>query len=208
MIHKHVAWAVAVLLLHPIVAAAEDAVRARIGTLGLGVEYRHELSPHTAWRALLNGATTDGRFTESDVKYDYDFKRRSAGLVFDWHPNAGKFFVSTGLLYNKNKIEARIAGNGSVEIGNTTYSNPDLSGDLTFKEIAPYLGTGWMFGAAHKGISMAFELGVLYQGSSDVHLHSSVIDPADLRKEEHDLENSLDEYKYYPNITFAIGYRF
>jgi hypothetical protein len=189
----------------PFGAAADDAVRAKIGTLGIGIEYRHGLTDHVALRLVANGATTDGEFTDDDVDYDYEFKRRSAGLLFDWHPTGGKFFTTAGLLYNKNKVEASLSGNGSVTIGNTVYNNVEVSGDMEFKAVAPYLGVGWVWAPSSKGLSMALEVGVLYQGDADVELRSSTVSSADLRQEELDLK---DEFKYYPNLSFAIGYRF
>lgn len=199
------AWAACLALVLPVSAVAEDAVRAKVGTLGLGLEYRHGLSDHTALRVVLNGATTDGEFTDDDLEYDYEFKRRSGGVLFDWHPTAGTFFTAVGLLYNKNKVEANLSGSGNVRIGSTTYTDPEVSGDMEFQSVAPYIGVGWAWEPTSKGLSMALEVGVLYQGSADVELRSGTVSQSDLREEERDLE---DEFKYYPNISFAIGYRF
>jgi hypothetical protein len=202
---KFAALSICAIFALPVGAAADDAVRGRIGTLGLGIEYRHGFSDHVALRVLANGATSEGEFTDDDVEYDYEFKRRSAGILLDWHPIGGKFFTAAGFLYNKNRVDARLSGNGSVRVGNTTYTNPQVSGDMEFKSIAPYLGVGWAWAPGSSGLSLTFEVGVLYQGSADVELSSGTVSQSDLRQEEFDLR---DEFKYYPNISFAIGYRF
>ena len=193
----------------PASAFADGGVLAKIGLMGAGVEYVHPTSKFSAMRLVANGGSLDETTTESDINYDFKLKLRSAGAIFDWHPFAGVFFTSLGLLYNKNELEANATGNGSVTVGSTTYASPNLKGEVTFQKAAPFVGLGWGHSPDGKGLSMAFELGVLYQGSPEVKFTSnSGVSQADLDREADDLERELSDYKYYPQVAFSLGYRF
>lgn len=195
-------------MLLPIGAFADNTLRAKVGTLGLGIEYSWSVSDNVAMRAVINGADTEDRVTESGVTYDFDFERRSASILVDWRPTGGTFFTSAGLLYNGNKLEASIVNSGNVTIGGTVYNNPNLSGEITFDKLAPYLGAGWNWMFAQNRLSLVLELGALYQGRPHVSLRSSTVSQSDLEREERELEDDLKDYKLYPNVSFAVGYRF
>jgi hypothetical protein len=196
-------------LLIPMGAAADGTLRAKIGTLGYGIEYSQSVSDSFAIRMVANGADTDDRVTESGITYDFDFERRSAGVLVDWRPMSNSaFFTSAGLLYNGNKFEANIVSSGNVNIGGTIYNNPNLSGEITFNKISPYLGAGWNWMFAQNRLSLALEVGALYQGRPRVELRSTTVSQTDLEREESELEDDLGDYKFYPQVSIAIGYRF
>ena len=210
VMRQHIIAAVtACLIAAPAGALADGALLGKIGTLGIGIEYVQPLSRFTAVRAVYNGGSLDEKGSESGIDYDFDFKLRNAGVLLDWHPFAGVFFTSVGLLYNKNELEARSTSSGTVTVGDGTYTDPDLKGEITFKTSAPYLGLGWGHAPQGRGLTMSLEIGVLYQGSPQVKFTSSSnVDQADLDQEAAELEGELDNYKYYPQFAFGIGYRF
>jgi hypothetical protein len=207
---KHAIWiATGLTVLLPATAYADEGVLAKVGLMGAGIEYVHPTTKFSAVRLLAQGGSLEETATESDIKYDFKLKLRNAGVIFDWHPFAGVFYGSAGLFYNKNELEANATGNGSVVVGGTTYTSPNLKGDITFQAASPYLGLGWGHKPEGKGFSMAFEIGVLYQGSPEVKFTSnSGVSQADLDREAADLEKELTDYKYYPQIALSIGYRF
>ncbi len=187
--------------------ATEDGVLAKVGTLGAGVEYVHPFSSHSALRFGVNGASQDENSTESGINYNFKLKLKSASALFDFHPFAGTFFTSLGVFYNKNEIDASSSGN--LTIGSQT-ANTTLTGEITFNSVAPYVGLGWGHAPSGKGLSFAFELGVLFQGAPKVTLQSSntAVTQSNLDQEAAELEDSLKNNKYYPQVAFALGYRF
>jgi len=193
----------------PLAALAEtNGITARVGTLGYGLEYGVGLSSKAQLRVGINSGKRSFNSNEGGVDYDLDWKLRSGDLLLDWHPFAGVFYTSVGALYNKNKLEAK-AKSGNVTVGGTTYTSPDLTGEVTFKTFAPYLGLGWGTRPAATGFAWMIDVGVVYQGSPKVALHSSSgVSQTDLDREATDLQDSIKSYKYYPHIGFSFGYRF
>lgn len=196
-------------------AQADFALGAKAGTLGLGLEATTSLSDYFNVRFGVNGYSTSFDETVDDIRYDADLDLRSGDLILDWHPFAGTFRLSAGVVYNKNEahVTARPA-NATVTIGGTTYSSAaagTVTGDVTFKKTAPYVGFGWG-NAVNRGSPFGFnaEIGALFQGKPDVKLQSSsaAVSQADLDREEQELETKLDDLKIYPVISLGFSYRF
>jgi hypothetical protein len=195
--------------LFPVAAQADNTVGAKVSTLGLGLEFATSLSANTNLRFGVQGFNHDYTSTESGVEYNFDMKLRSAGLVLDWHPFADTFHTSVGAFYNGNKLEMTSRTTGSVVVGNTTYpAGTSVTGEVTFQKAAPYFGVGWGRSARAKGISPVFDIGVLYQGSPDVTLRSSAVSQADLDNEAAQAEDALKNYKWFPVLSFSLGYKF
>lgn len=198
----------------PLAAEAEGtALGVKVGTLGYGLELDRSLSEKTTFRFGLNGYDKKYSETDSGIDYNYKLQWRSAAFLFDWHPWAGTFHTSYGLLYNGNKIKATAkGGSGTVTIGDTTYAaGTDLTGEISFNKAAPYLGLGWGNPVApNKRFGFTTDLGVVYQGSPKVKLksNSSLVSQSDLDTEARQLEQDLKDYKYYPLIAFAFSYQF
>jgi hypothetical protein len=186
------------------------AVAPKVSTLGYGLEFDFGLSEKTTLR--LGGQTYSKTRNSSDagIDYQYQFKWRSANAIFDWHPMAGVFHLSYGAFYNDNKIKANARSTGQVTVGNTVYTNPGVDGTISFNKAAPYLGLGWGNQAGpDKHFTIAFDMGVVYQGSPKVKFTSSTgVAQSDLDKEARELEEELGNYKYYPYLALAIGYKF
>lgn len=195
------------------------AVLGRFGTLGLGLEFGRALSEKWALRFGLNGYSGDVDITESEVDYEAEVELRNAGFTLDWHPTAGAFRVSGGAYYNGAEIGvlARVRS-GSVEINDTRYNANEigsLSGNVTFKRFAPYVGVG--FGnVTRKGFSYSVDLGAFYQRTRQVSLAvtcGSVVArcaqlQADVQTEQEQLRDDLDDYRLWPVIQVGFGYVF
>ena len=199
-------------------AAAEGfGLGVKAGTLGLGVEGTIGLSERFNVRIGANSYSYDYDETTSGIRYDGDLDLQSAALLLDWHPFAGTFRVSAGLVHNKNAVHLVATPTTAQEIGGQTFQPNEigtLRGDVTFKKNVPYAGIGWG-NAAKKGFGMSFEIGALFQDQADVSLRSEggtlSNDPtllARLRQEEQEAEADLDDFELYPVISLGFSFHF
>ena len=136
---------------------------------------------------------------------------------------AGRFRVSVGGLLNGN--EARGTGkptNGSYTIGGITFTAAEvgtLDGKVDFNSAAPYVGVGWVFGAAadraRRGLGWSIDLGTMFEGTPKVTLTSTggtqsnnpvLLDA--LNTEEQNIQNDIDVLRIYPVVEFGLLYRF
>ena len=201
-------------------AWADVGVLLKAGTLGAGLDVSKGISETLALRLQANALSYDEDITESDVEYKAELDLRSAGVLLDWHPFSGVFRVSGGAYWNGNEASAtgRPTG-GTYEINGTTYASAEigsLNGQVDFPSVAPYLGLG--FGSAPKagsGLSFSFDVGVLYQREPNVALSVACGTTArcaqlqsDVAAEAVSLQDELKDFKFYPVVSFGIGYRF
>jgi len=185
----------------------------KAGTLGLGVEATVGLTGRLNLRAGFNSYTYHYDETAGDVRYDADLELRSTAAIVDWHPFAGTFRLSAGLLSNKNGANLTATPTSNQTIGGVVYTPSQigtLNGTVSFKKTAPYLGLGFGNAAAKsKGLGFSTELGVLFQGKPDARLTSTgSVSQADLRAEEQKIENDLDSFKTYPVLGVGLSYQF
>lgn len=217
------------LALLPSVSRAESALAASFGTTGLGVEWITPLNDKLRARVMLTYIGIDADLEEDDIDYEAEFSSANFGAVLEWHPFAGGFRVSGGLVGTNFGFDL-LSENGqqSYDIGNDTYSGDlQLEGDVEFSNVAPYLAVGWSSDLDDYGLYLGVELGVLYVGSPNLSLDASgeIISEdindgrainvgnnadfqADLERERQSLEDELEDYSIYPILTFSVGYRF
>jgi hypothetical protein len=209
---------VLVATLAAVPALAQDhAVGARIGMLGLGVEYSYRVTERIAVRGGLNTSGYSFEETESGIDYDFDLDFDSLSIGVDVHPMQGAFRVSAGLLRNDSALSAQgIGSGGSYTIGDMTYPADQvgsLRGRVGFDDTAPYIAVGWDF-LRGKRVGMSLDLGVVDQGAPIVSL--SIDGPigddpdfqADLAAEVAELQASLDDLDVYPYVMFGVVFRF
>ena len=194
------------------------AVSGKVSTLGVGVEVTTRITPRLNARLGLNAFDYDHSVTEGGIKYDLDLQLRSFSGLLDWHPFAGSFRLSGGLLVNRNEFSAQAGFTTPQLIGGRTYTPAEigtLRSNIGFPGLAPYVGIGWG-NAVEEGRRWGFviDLGVVFQGSPDVSLTADgglVADPifqADLAREREELAEGLDAFRYYPVIALGISYKF
>ena len=195
------------------------AIAIRGGTLGAGIEITKPISRNVSARALINGLGFSYDVAVDDIDYKFDIDLQSAGVLLDWHPFDGAFYLSAGGMYNGKELDAQAKTQGELEIGDTLYSFDEigiLNGDVDFDDFAPYLGIGWssnMGRAARWGILI--DVGVLYLGTSHVvlsttngQLLNTPMFLADLKKEEASLQDAIDDFGFYPVLSLGISYTF
>jgi hypothetical protein len=192
------------------------------GTLGAGLDISHMLNDYFAIRANINGLTYDDTRDVSDLSYDADLNLFTIGLLGDYYPFENNFRVSAGVYYNDNHADGTFipAAGSSFEFGGHTYTSSqigriDTSADYD-DNIAPYIGIGWGNKSDSSGWGFTFDVGALYQGSTQIHtnptINNSVPDAIknqiknDIEIERQQVEDDIDDYKWYPVIMIGANY--
>jgi hypothetical protein len=219
-------------------ASPDVAAGFRVGTLGLGAEATIGISDRVNVRVPFNLFNYNYDQTEDGIDYKGKLNLQSVGALVDVHPFKGSFYLSAGIFSNGNKLKLHASdpsGTEEYEIGDRSYtsdpSNPlALKGGTDFNSMAPYLGLGW--GNAIQGASSVyfrFELGAYFQGAGKVKLDASgravdtqtqssfdvddgspeaMVFQANLEQERASLEDDIEDFKIYPAVSLALGYRF
>lgn len=198
----------------------EVAVGVKASTLGFGGDIIAKATDHFNVRLGLQGFTYDITETESDIEYDADIDLLSGLVLADWFPFSSGFRLSAGVLVNNNEVSARGKAQSGMtfNIGGTTFDADqvgDLDAEVDFETFAPYVGIGW--GNPVKkdsGWSFFFDLGVAYHGSPNVEitangpLAGNAAFQSALARERAELEDEIDDFKYYPVLSLGVSYNF
>lgn len=192
-------------------------------TLGLGVQVSAALIPGTLDLALgLNhlSVSHSGTYTSggSDIPYSANVRLQTIPVLLDYYPFHGVFRITGGVMVNQNRISAIASGgSGTYTINNDTYTSTQvgtLTGQITYRRFAPYLGIGFGSKAArHSGLSAGFDLGVLFTGSPQVSLNAS--NPtgnqqlaSDVAAAQATANQKGSSYRLWPVIGIRVGYAF
>ncbi len=194
------------------------AISGKVGTLGLGGELTTGITSNINTRVGINALDLDFEAEPDNIEYDVGLDLYSFSALLDWHVFNDSFRVSGGLLVNKNELDVYARPTTPQEIGGTSYTPAEmgtLSGDVDFKDIAPYVGIGWG-NALDRSQRWGFtcDFGVAYTRSPHVSLSANGLlasDPAfqaALAREKDDIEDELKAFKFYPVISLGFFYRF
>ena len=117
----------------------------------------------------------DYEITDDQVKYNFDVETQDFLATVDWHPYAGSFKTSAGVIINNSNLVGTITPNieaQSFTFNDVTYSTDDIAKvdtEAEFDPVAPYVGIGWDTSWDKKSAwGFTFDLGVIYQGSASV----------------------------------------
>jgi hypothetical protein len=201
-------------------ASAELALSGQVGTLGVQGQVSFPMGKHFAGRIGVGALPRWSISTDvSNLNFDYDMSLYTVGAFLDWHPMAGGFRITGGVIFNSSDINADVspAADQSFKIGDHTYPGyalGKLNSKAEFNPIAPYLGIGYN-GAfyAQDRLSFTCDVGVMFWGAPDISLSSnrSSVVPGlkkDLQREEEELENNLDFLQYYPVASMGVSWAF
>jgi len=207
----------------PAWAASDVAITGKLSTLGPGLELTLPIKDSFNGRFGFNTYNYRYSTTESDIDYRAKLRLQSVSLLGDWFPVIGVGFrVSSGLLYNNNKLEMTAKPAVAYPIGGKTYTAADigsLSADVTFGKVAPYIGIGWGNAVAKANTwNFVADLGVLYQNSPKVKLvvtcgaalTSTQCNELQNRaaNEQADLQDAIGRFKWYPVVSIGASYKF
>jgi hypothetical protein len=191
---------------------------AQLGTLGLEAAVGFRMIGGLNLRLGAAGYAFNDSYKESGIEYDYDITFITGLALLDWHPMNGHFRISAGAAFNGNEAELESTPKSTYQIGYHTYSAAEtgtLRGEIEYDDVGPYVGVGWgnAWGRNNR-LSLAFDLGLIYQGQANVRLTADgtkAYDPVfqtDLKMEQSAIEDTADNFEFYPVVTFGISYKF
>lgn len=211
---------VCILLMLPLFASAAQAdvgLNVKAGTLGVGVELSKSFSDKFNVSLGLNTYDHTTADSSSDVDYDFKFDLQSVALLANYHPFAGAFRFTGGLVYNDNELSltGKPSAGSTYNINGVSYTAAQvgsLTGKLTFNTTAPYLGIGWG-NRPNSRMGLSADVGVLYQGSPKLALSatgalSDATLASNLEQERKSAEADLSDFKWYPVISLGMYFRF
>ena len=185
---------------------------------------RRDWAAQVAWRFLDHFGVRGGmhylRWTTPDFEFDdggstTTFNARvllqSEPLTVDIYPWKNRSFrISAGVLLNQNEFSGNSVGD--VEIDGTTYPGEQLNVDITQDDVCPYIGIGGNFCYFDKAKRWALggEIGVAYTGSPSVLVSNPTggIPQSALDSERQDIEDDVEDIKFWPVIKLSVSFRF
>jgi len=200
--------------------AADNAVvdvDVHMSTLGYGLGAAFPLTDSIGGRLGFNQFSKSVDKTSGSVNYSGDLKLSSFDALADWHLFNGVTHLTAGLMHNGNKFSmTAIPSGGTITINGNTYTSAQV-GTMTaavyFNKVAPYLGFGWSGQARNTGFSFKSDFGILFQGKPKATVTctnptANATLAADCNAAQTTLADDLKNFKYYPVISFGIGYAF
>lgn len=208
-------------------------VGVKVSTLGIGGEVAVAVSNRSNVRFGFNAFSYGHTFDKDGVTYGGTLNLRSAQATYDIFLVRG-LHVSPGVLvYNGDKVTANLSvpGGQSFTLSNTNYvsdaADPIMgTGKLTVYKVAPMV----LFGIGNlvprsRHFSTSFDIGAAYQGpprvalslsgsacdSTGLNCRAISSDPtiqSNIVAEQAKLNKSASPYKFYPVISFGVGYKF
>jgi hypothetical protein len=203
--------------------------------MGIGADIALPVTRRTNARIGANLFNYNATFNKDDIAYKGSLALQSAHALFDFFPFRGGFHLSPGvMLYNGNNVNANasVPGNQTFTLNNVEYlSNPANpltgTGKLTTSAAAPMflLGYGNLVPRSHRHVTYSIEGGFAYQGTPNATLNFggtvcnpsapnyciSVADPtvqSNIQAEQTKIKNDVEPFKFYPVLSFGMGYKF
>lgn len=176
----------------------------KVSTNGYGIELGYRFNDYLAVRGGINRGSYDYSGTDAGTNYNYTLDFDNNPVLLDWHPLGGVFRLTAGVVNNNNQLTGRASGALVDGVPAATVTT-----DITFKKTSPYVGFGWGGLPAKKsGLGFSFDLGVLMHGSPTARITAPGVPEANRAAEEAALNADLKDFKYWPVISFGIGYTF
>ena len=209
-------------------------VGVKMSTLGIGGDVAIAVSHRTNVRFGFNAFSYGHTFDKDGVTYGGTLDLRSAQATYDIFLLKG-LHVSPGVLfYNGNQVTANasVPGGQTFTLSNTSYisdaANPVTgTGKLSLYKAAPMMlfGIGNLVPRNSHHFSTSIEIGAAYQGPPRVTLNlggsacdstglfcrTISSDPtiqSNIAAEQAKLNKSASPYKFYPVLSFGVGYKF
>ena len=199
------------LLVSPAAWSADVFVGAHGGLLGLGAEVGVDFGKVRV-RGQLNRFDISESNTYDGASYDVSLDLDSTGVLLDFSPFDGKFYVTAGMYNNGIAISGDTAP-GIYQVGNDASPTVRrLFVDVDFDDTAPYAGVGWRFfnGSGNSGLGLSLDLGAYMNGSPNVEIRTddNAISQTDIDQEERNIENDIDEADVLPVVKLGLSWYF
>lgn len=216
---------VSMLALVTSTAQADVGVAITGGTTGVGGSLTVPVyGNYLNLRGTLHRYSYDDDLDEDGVEYDATLDLENYGLLLDWHPFAGGIRLTVGVVSSRNEITGTAVPTEPTEIGDIFFTPEDI-GTLHLKSkysnsMSGYVGFGWGNAACPEDrFTFSFDVGVIVTSPLEVELSADspigssnpVIQAQllkELRTEEKNLEEELEDVEVWPVISLGVGYRF
>ncbi len=214
-------------------------VGGQAGLFGIGANLKGKFTDTLGVKVGFDKFTyNDIEIVDDEVTYNFDVETQDFLATVDWHPYAGSFKTSAGVVVNNSNLVGTINPTTATTFtfNNVTYSTDDIAKVDTsadFDPVAPYVGIGWDTSWTKKnGWGFTFDLGLIYQGSATVDYTvkykevpltgNAAVDAAaqsaradlireidaNLEAEKKSLQTELDKYEFLPYIAIGVNYKF
>ena len=206
----------AVLVLLAGSARADVGVTLKAGTLGLGADLTLPVVPDLNFRAGYNGAALSRDIELNEAECEGKIRWSTIPIFLDWHPGGSDFRLSGGAVINNNRVTLSAAPTQTFTLDGVDYSITEMEGKITFDRLAWYIGIGGGNALAEGRIHVAFDLGVMFQGTPEAEATATASVPAfqpyldaDLQKELNDFQkDDLDSFTMYPVLSVGFSLHF
>ncbi|MEO1553847.1 MAG: hypothetical protein AAFR82_07905 [Pseudomonadota bacterium] len=201
------------------VADGDFAVSGGIGTMGGAVEGQIQVNEYFQLRAGANYLAFDEDIDVDEITYEGELDFSGLGAFIDVHPFKNSFFVTGGAYAGGKSIDLTASSTVPVEIGGVVFTPAEygrLEGDVSFDDVAPFVGLGFdttFEGSGNWGFHIL--AGAAVFGSGDVSLEAVggtlSNDPflqAELQNEIADIEEEIEDYELWPVVQLGLSYRF
>ena len=205
----------------------------KVSTLGAGAEAAVPLSHRSNVRVGFNMFDYSHTFNKDGVAYKGSLNLRSVQATYDFFP-LWEFHISPGaLLYNDTRISANasVPGGQTFSLNGINYMSDAAdpvagTGKLSVYKAAPLLllGVGNLVPRS-RHFSTTFEIGAAYQGPprTTLNLTGSVCDTtglfcrsigsdptvqSNIAAEQSKINKSASPFRFYPVLSFGVGYKF
>lgn len=200
-------------------AQGDFAISGGAGTMGGAVEGQFQVNEYFQLRVGANYLVFDEDVDVDDITYDGELDFSGFGAFVDVHPFGNSFFVTGGAYAGGKDIDLTASSTVAVEIGGVVFTPAEygrLEGDVSFDDVAPFLGLGFdttFEGSGHWGFQIL--AGAAVFGSGDVTLEAvggtlsnTPALQAELAREIQEIENEIEDYELWPVLQVGLSYRF
>lgn len=192
------------------------AVSGKASTLGLGGEFTTAVTSNINARVGINTLDLDSDDKEiDDIEYDLGIDFESYSVLVDWYAFHDSFRISGGVLFMDHEFNMDARPTDNEQIGDNVYTPAEigtLSGGIEIDQAAPYVGIGWGNPLTHsRRWGFTCDFGVAFINPPDVSLSATGAAAGleeDMAKEEDEIDDDMDKFKYYPVIALNFFYRF
>lgn len=214
---------VALASLTALPAAGQLGLAIRAGSLGPGVDLAYGITPKVSVRATgsyLTYTHTESIDEEVAVELEGEATVGAVGLIVDIHPFANFFRLSGGVTANLFKVagnglptESYCFGDGDAGACDGKLFAPNRLGSFGAtveysSAVAPYAGIGFGKVAGKSRIGFLLDLGVLYAGSPIIDLEGEgLLAPTASEEQENNLNQGIESFKWYPNVSIGLAIR-
>lgn len=195
----------------------QGAITINISSLGIGLEYAHNINTYLNGRFRLNYFSLSDYQTNLDVGGNpvlltTNASLLSTDLVLEYLPFKRSSFKLIGgaAMFFNTEMNSRVTYEGSLEYGDVSLDQDEV-GDvmvgLDYSGFAPYMGFGFGRAVPKKRVGFGIEIGAYYAGSPKVSLEASKMFEPTATEEKEQLEENLQGYSWLPFVNLRLAFR-